>query len=143
MFTMRFDLRVPPGVDLQPAVQYGEALKMVKWADQHGFAGVGLSEHHDADDGFMHSPLTLAAAFLASSTNLSCSVAALLLPLHDPVRVAEEIATIDLLAPGRLSVIVGLGYRALRIRDVRQRSLQAGEGLRRRGPADAGRLERR
>jgi len=84
---------------------------MARWADERGFAGVGLSEHHGAEDGFMHSPLTVATAVLAATTHLNVSVSALLVPLHDAARLAEEIATIDLLAPGRLSVVAGLGYR--------------------------------
>jgi len=72
---------------------------------------VALSEHHDTDDGFMHSPLTIAAAILGSTKTIACNVSALLVPLHDPIRLAEEIATIDLIAPGRLTVVAGLGYR--------------------------------
>ncbi len=111
MFVIRYDLRIPPGVNLSHADQYRHALQMAKWADDHGFVGVALSEHHDADDGFMHSPLTIAAAILGSTTNLAVRIAALLVPLHDPVRLAEEIATVDLIAPGRLSIVAGLGYR--------------------------------
>jgi alkanesulfonate monooxygenase SsuD/methylene tetrahydromethanopterin reductase-like flavin-dependent oxidoreductase (luciferase family) len=88
---------------------------MARWADGHtgpnGFVAVALSEHHGTDDGFMHSPLTIAAAVLGATRILAVSINALLVPLHDPVRLAEEIATIDLIAPGRLSVTCGLGYR--------------------------------
>jgi alkanesulfonate monooxygenase SsuD/methylene tetrahydromethanopterin reductase-like flavin-dependent oxidoreductase (luciferase family) len=98
-------------VPLSPTAQYGQALEMVRWADGQGFAAVALSEHHGTDDGFMNSPLTIAAGFLSATRQIACSIAALLVPLHDPVRLAEEIATIDLLAPGRLSVVAGLGYR--------------------------------
>jgi alkanesulfonate monooxygenase SsuD/methylene tetrahydromethanopterin reductase-like flavin-dependent oxidoreductase (luciferase family) len=111
MFVIRYDLRVPPGVGLSPAEQYRAALEMAIWADQRGFAGVGMSEHHDTDDGFISSPLIVAAAILGSTQNLTCGISALLLPLYDPIRVAEEIAAIDLIAPGRLSVVAGLGYR--------------------------------
>tara|TARA_B100000700_G_C15005025_1_gene838124 strand:+ start:820 stop:1824 length:1005 start_codon:yes stop_codon:yes gene_type:complete len=109
---LRFDLRIPPFVDdLTPARQYGEMLEMVRFADSHGFAGVVLSEHHGAEDGFMSAPLVVAAGVLAATRNLFCSVSALLLPLHDPIRVAEDVAAIDLMAPGRISVVAGIGYR--------------------------------
>jgi alkanesulfonate monooxygenase SsuD/methylene tetrahydromethanopterin reductase-like flavin-dependent oxidoreductase (luciferase family) len=111
MFIIRYDLRVPPGTNRTHAELYQNAVEMARWADERGFAAVALSEHHDTDDGFMHSPLTLAAAILGSTRNLAVSVSALLVPLHDPVRLAEEIATIDLIAPGRLAVVAGLGYR--------------------------------
>ncbi|MDO8365037.1 MAG: LLM class flavin-dependent oxidoreductase [Actinomycetota bacterium] len=109
---IRYDLRVAPdNARVTHAQQYSEALQMARWADERGFAAVGLSEHHGTDDGFMNSPLTLAAAILGGTRSIAVSINALLVPLHDPVRLAEEIATIDLIAPGRLSVTVGLGYR--------------------------------
>ena len=112
MFIIRYDLRVPPALGaLSHADQYREALAMARWADTRGFAAVALSEHHGTDDGFMNSPLTMAAAILGSTEHIAVTINALLVPLHDPVRLAEEIATIDLIAPGRLSVTAGLGYR--------------------------------
>lgn len=111
MFSIRFDLRVPPGVPLMHGEQYRAALEMAKWGDARGFTTVSLSEHHDTDDGYIHSPLTLAAAILGATRNIACHVGALLVPLHDPIRIAEEIATIELFAPGRLAVVAGLGYR--------------------------------
>jgi len=111
VFQLRFDLRVPPFADITHVQQYREALDMCEWADTRGFFGVTISEHHGTEDGFISSPLTLAAAILSRTDNLLCSVAALLLPYHDPIRVAEDIATIDLISPGRLVVIAGIGYR--------------------------------
>tara|TARA_B100000029_G_scaffold265137_1_gene261334 strand:- start:366 stop:1337 length:972 start_codon:yes stop_codon:yes gene_type:complete len=112
MFVLRFDLRIPPFVSsLTHGEQYSEFLKMVKWADDKGFAAVVLSEHHGTEDGYMNSPLLLAGGVLGKTSNLFCSVSALLLPLHDPLRIAEEIATVDLIAPGRLNVVIGVGYR--------------------------------
>jgi alkanesulfonate monooxygenase SsuD/methylene tetrahydromethanopterin reductase-like flavin-dependent oxidoreductase (luciferase family) len=111
MFIIRYDLRIPPGSVLTHAQQYRHAIDMARWADQRGFAAVAVSEHHDTDDGFMHSPLTIAAAILGATEHIAVTVNALLVPLHDAIRLAEEIATIDLIAPGRLSVTAGLGYR--------------------------------
>jgi hypothetical protein len=53
----------------------------------------------------------MAAAILARTKSVSVSISALLVPLHDPLRIAEDIAAIDLMSKGRLSVIGGLGYR--------------------------------
>ena len=112
MFVLRFDLRIPPFVEtLTHGDQYREFLKMVEWADDKGFAAVVLSEHHGTEDGYMNSPLLLAGSVLGATNTLFCSVSALLLPLHDQLRIAEEIATIDLIAPGRFNVVVGIGYR--------------------------------
>ncbi|WP_420638419.1 LLM class flavin-dependent oxidoreductase [Candidatus Poriferisocius sp.] len=111
MFTARFELRVPPFADTTHAQLHREYRDMVSWCDDNGIATVIVSEHHGAEDGFMPSPLVLAAAALARTDNITVAVSALLLPLHDPIRVAEDIATIDLMAPGRLSVTMGVGYR--------------------------------
>ena len=111
MFQLRFDLRVPPFSKVTHAEQYRTMLDMCRYADAHGFSGVVLSEHHGTEDGFMNSPLAVAAAVLATTDRVTCSIAALLVPYHDPLRLAEDIATIDLLAPGRLITIAGLGYR--------------------------------
>ena len=59
----------------------------------------------------MNSPLLLAGSVLGATNTLFCSVSALLLPLHDELRIAEEIATVDLIGPGRFNVVVGIGYR--------------------------------
>ncbi|MEO5842449.1 MAG: LLM class flavin-dependent oxidoreductase, partial [Acidimicrobiales bacterium] len=109
--TMRFDLRVPPFADTTYATQYQTALDMVDWAEGIGVLGITLSEHHGDPAGFMSAPLTVAAAVLARTKRVTVTVSAALVPLHDPVRLAEQIATIDCMAPGRLSVVLGAGYR--------------------------------
>ena len=112
MFVLRFDLRIPPFVEtLTHGEQYREFFKMIEWADDKGFAAVVLSEHHGTEDGYMNSPLLLAGSVLGATKSLFCSVSALLLPLHDELRIAEEIATVDLIGPGRFNVVVGIGYR--------------------------------
>ena len=111
MFTLRFDLRVPPFANTTHRAQYAACLQMCEWADTRGFLTVSLAEHHGTEDGFLSAPLTMAAAILGRTHNLMCSVSALLIPLHDPIELAEEIAIIDLIAPGRLIVVAGIGYR--------------------------------
>jgi len=108
---MRFDLRVPPFADTTYATQYQAALEMVDWAEDIGVSNITLSEHHGDPAGFMSAPLTVAAAVLARTQRVTVTVSAALVPLHDPVRLAEQMATIDCMAPGRLSVVLGAGYR--------------------------------
>jgi len=132
---LRFDLRIPPFVEgLTHARQYAEMLEMCRYADQRGFTGVVLSEHHGAEDGFMSAPLVVAAGVLGATRQLFCSVSALLLPLHDPLRAAEDIAAIDLMAPGRINVVAGVGYRdeefAMFGRDRTRRGRELDAGLR-------------
>jgi alkanesulfonate monooxygenase SsuD/methylene tetrahydromethanopterin reductase-like flavin-dependent oxidoreductase (luciferase family) len=111
MVGLRFDLRVPPFAATTHARQYAVCLDMCAWADAQGFDVVALSEHHGVDDGYMSSPVTLAAAIAARTTRMGINVAAILVPLHDPIRLAEQLATAALVAGGRLSFVAGLGYR--------------------------------
>ncbi len=80
-------------------------------ADAAGVDELTFSEHHVTGNRSLTSPLVVAAAALARTARIRVSVSALLLPLADPVRVAEEVATLDAAFPGRLRVVVALGYR--------------------------------
>ncbi len=111
MIGIRFDLRVPPFAEVTHAEQYAACLDMCAWADELGFDIVVLSEHHGVDDGYMSSPVTLAAAILGRTKRVAVNIAAALIPLHDPVRLAEQLATVSLASGGRLSLVAGLGYR--------------------------------
>ncbi|MCC5951185.1 MAG: LLM class flavin-dependent oxidoreductase [Acidimicrobiia bacterium] len=108
---IRFDMRCPDMAPEQAAQQYAAALDMARWADQVGFDMVVLSEHHSAPDGFLPSPLVMAAAVAGCTERIPLNVAALLVPLHDPIRLAEDIAVLDLISGGRISLVAGLGYR--------------------------------
>jgi len=111
VLTMRFDLRVPDISPATPAEQYAACLEMSTWADGHDFTSVVLSEHHGVDDGYLPAPLAMAGAVLGRTRTTMVNISALLIPLHDPVRMAEEIAVLDLAGNGRLSLVAGLGYR--------------------------------
>ena len=108
---LRFDLRVPPFATTAFAAQYAAALEITEWAEGIGVSTIVLGEHHGDPAGFMSAPLTLAAAVLARTRRAVVTVSAVLAPLHDPVRLAEQLATLDCLAPGRISVVLGAGYR--------------------------------
>ncbi len=109
-FIVRFDLRAPafgaPVADL-----YAAALDMAVWAEEHGFAAAVVSEHHASDDGYLPSPLVVASAIAARTHTIPINVAALLVPLYDPLKLAEDIAVLDNLSRGRVSYVAGIGYR--------------------------------
>src|SRR6202042_2056788 len=111
MFTLRFDMRAPtwagPAADL-----YGAAIDMGAWAETRGAVLAVLSEHHGADDGHLPAPLTLASAIAAKTNSLAILVAAVPIPLWDPVRLAEEISVLDLISRGRVSYAFGVGHRS-------------------------------
>jgi alkanesulfonate monooxygenase SsuD/methylene tetrahydromethanopterin reductase-like flavin-dependent oxidoreductase (luciferase family) len=108
---VRFDMRAPEWGPADPASLYRASLDMAAWADRLGLDNIVLSEHHDADDGFLPSPIVAAAAMAGCTERIGISLAALLLPLYDPIKAAEDLAVLDLLSGGRVSTIVGLGYR--------------------------------
>src|SRR5690242_1364318 len=111
MVGLRFDLRVPSFAATTHERQYAACLDMCAWADELGFDAIAISEHHGVADGYMSSPLTLAAAIAARTKRVRINVAAILVPLHDPIRLAEQLATAAIVADGRLSVVAGMGYR--------------------------------
>lgn len=111
MVALRFDLRVPPFAATTHARQYAACLDMCEWADRAGLDAVAISEHHGVEDGYMPSPVTLAAAIAARTRRIRINIAAILVPLHDPIRLAEQLATAALVSEGRVSVVAGLGYR--------------------------------
>ncbi|MGH7894243.1 MAG: LLM class flavin-dependent oxidoreductase, partial [Candidatus Binatia bacterium] len=102
---------VPPFAATTHARQYAACLDMCEWADGVGLDVVAISEHHGVDDGYMPSPVTLAAAIAGRTKRLRINIAAILVPLHDPVRLAEQLATAALVSDGRVSIVAGMGYR--------------------------------
>ncbi len=89
---------------------YRAAIEMAAFADEIGVDRINLMEHHGSDDGYLPQPFTLAAGMAAVTTNVRFFLGAVLLPLHDPVLIAEQIAVTDLISNGRLNVILGAGY---------------------------------
>src|SRR3954468_8102968 len=101
-----------PGLDPAALSQrYRTALDMAAQADSAGFVAISIDEHQGAPDGWMPSPLVFAGMLAARTSQVFISLQALLLPLHDPLRVAEDLITADLVSGGRIAVTVGLGYR--------------------------------
>ena len=111
MFTMRFAMRA---MTTDPAVRadlYGALLDMSAWAESRGCLAAVVSQHHGVDDGYLPSPVPVAAAIAARTNSMPISVAALLLAFYEPVKIAEDIAIVDLISRGRVSYVVGIGYR--------------------------------
>jgi alkanesulfonate monooxygenase SsuD/methylene tetrahydromethanopterin reductase-like flavin-dependent oxidoreductase (luciferase family) len=111
MFVARYDFRCPPISGSTPAELYAIALEQAAACEAYGFDALVLSEHHGVDDGYLPSPIVMATAFTASTTKIPVTVSALLAPLYDPLRLAEDIAVLDNASRGRVIYVLGLGYR--------------------------------
>ncbi|GAB0106951.1 hypothetical protein JMUB6875_59410 [Nocardia sp. JMUB6875] len=108
---LRFNMTGIHDASADHVQRYRAAVEMAEYADQCGLTCVSCEEHHLSATGWLPSPLVLAAALAARTRAITIAIGALIVPLHDPIRLAEDIAVLDNLAPGRLSVIAGIGYR--------------------------------
>jgi alkanesulfonate monooxygenase SsuD/methylene tetrahydromethanopterin reductase-like flavin-dependent oxidoreductase (luciferase family) len=109
VYTLRFDMRAPD-IGASPAELYAAATEMCAWAEDHGCLAAVMCEHHGADDGYLPSPMILASAVAARTERLALSLI-LILPFYEPVRLAEDMAVLDIISKGRASYILALGYR--------------------------------
>src|SRR5580692_8152597 len=81
---------------------YAEHLAAWEEMDRLGYDGVGFNEHHCSPYGLMNSPNLMASAAAQRTKNLKLLIYGNLLPLHEPLRLAEELAMLDCLSKGRL-----------------------------------------
>jgi alkanesulfonate monooxygenase SsuD/methylene tetrahydromethanopterin reductase-like flavin-dependent oxidoreductase (luciferase family) len=123
---VRFNLVAPGASPAALGARYRAALEMAGYADAHGISTVQTEEHHGAENNWLPSPFTFAGAVLGATSRLAVTVSAVIGPLHDPLRLAEDIAVLDLLSGGRLVTVAGIGYRP-------QEYTRAGVDWRRRG----------
>ena len=109
-FAIRYDLRCPDFATATSAELVSAAIEQCAWADERGFVSVTLSEHHGSPDGYLPSPVVLGGAIAARTQKMLITFGALISPLHDPIRLAEDLAVLDLISGGRVLPIVSGGY---------------------------------
>ena len=90
---------------------YHDFIRYVIAAEELGFSSVFLVEHHFTGFGQVSASLNLLSYLAARTSTIRLGTAVVVLPWHNPVLVAEEAATLDLLSNGRLDFGVGKGYR--------------------------------
>jgi alkanesulfonate monooxygenase SsuD/methylene tetrahydromethanopterin reductase-like flavin-dependent oxidoreductase (luciferase family) len=82
---------------------YNDHLDLLEYADQLGFDGIGINEHHSNAYGLMPSPNLMAAALTRRTTKAAIVVLGNSIALYNPpIRVAEEFAMLDVMSGGRL-----------------------------------------
>lgn len=110
-FSLRYDMRAP-AVGAPAPELYLAAVEQAGWADTTGFDTIYLAEHHGAEDGYCASPMILGAAMLGRTERIHVHFSALVAVLHHPLRLAEDLATLDLVGGGgRVEMTMGIGYR--------------------------------
>src|SRR5881628_3253542 len=90
---------------------YARGIEQAQAAEDLGYRNVWLGEHHFSTYGYISRPAQFASYIAAKTTKLRVGTAVIVVPLHHPLVIAEEIATLDLLSGGRLDVGLGRGYQ--------------------------------
>jgi alkanesulfonate monooxygenase SsuD/methylene tetrahydromethanopterin reductase-like flavin-dependent oxidoreductase (luciferase family) len=88
-----------------------QTLDEIEAADDLGFDSVWLAEHHFSRYGILGSPLSFGMAIAERTKRITIGTAVLVLPFYDPLRLAEDIAALDVLSRGRVMIGVGRGYQ--------------------------------
>ena len=102
-------LQSPSAQDHRSIFQRG--IDIAKHADKLGFDSIWCAEHHFSTYGYLSRPLQYATHLAAVTERIRVGSAVVVLPLHHPLIVAEEIGTADVLSGGRLDVGFGRGYQ--------------------------------
>src|SRR5262245_24797582 len=115
------------------AARFAEHVEQVRLAKAVGFSSVWASQHYLSDPFTYFQPFPTLARVAAEAEGMTLGTGVVLLPLHQPVDLAEQLATLDVISSGRLVVGLGLGYRdaenAAMGLDPRQRVGRFVEGL--------------
>lgn len=105
----------PHGRD--PRAAFEDAIALARQADRADFAGLWVTENHFQGDHSKSScPEMLLAALARETTALQLGLGVFPMPLHDPLRVAETLATLDVLSGGRAMWAVGRGLSAVELK---------------------------
>jgi len=130
---MRFSLSLPTIRQPDASDPFQDTFELARMAEEEGFDTATIGHHHFMP-GNQSDPLTFMAAVAARTATLRVGTGIFLLPAHNPVRVAEQVATIDQISGGRISLGVGVGWwpleYAVQGSNFRERGARMEEALR-------------
>lgn len=96
------------GEPVPPAERLGRVVETAVLAEELGFDSFAVGERH-AGDALSSAPTVLLGAVVASTSRILLSTGVTVLSVHDPVRIAEDFATLDQLSRGRVEIVIGKG----------------------------------
>jgi alkanesulfonate monooxygenase SsuD/methylene tetrahydromethanopterin reductase-like flavin-dependent oxidoreductase (luciferase family) len=98
-----------PADDRSLSAIYDEMTDLARTADESGLDSVWVSEHHFQEDAYLSGTMPALGAIAAETDQVEIGTCIALAPLYDPVRLAEDAATLDLLSGGRLRLGLAIG----------------------------------
>ena len=102
--------QMPCAADQSPAARYQDTIAQVQLADELGFDSAWLAElHFNPRFSVMPAPLMVGSAIAQTTSRIKIGTAVHLMPLHHPIRLAEEAAALDVLSGGRSIFGIGRG----------------------------------
>jgi len=106
---MRFSISFPPFIDRAASVPYRQTIELAQAAEAAGFDSLTLGQHHFMSD-VVSDPFAVLTTIASHTSRLRLGTSIYLLPLHHPLHVAEQVATLDEISGGRAILGVGVGW---------------------------------
>jgi alkanesulfonate monooxygenase SsuD/methylene tetrahydromethanopterin reductase-like flavin-dependent oxidoreductase (luciferase family) len=110
-FGLWYDFRNPSHWHRSSDRLYREIFDQIAWGEDNGFDDIWLSEHHFIEDGYPPSILPVASAIAVRTNRIRIVSGVLLVPFHNPIRLVEDIATVDVISGGRFELGAGVGFK--------------------------------
>ncbi|GHH52071.1 alkanesulfonate monooxygenase SsuD/methylene tetrahydromethanopterin reductase-like flavin-dependent oxidoreductase (luciferase family) [Streptomyces candidus] len=99
-WVVRCNLADPDATRTSARARYAAALEMARYADEHGVDTLQTEEHHGVASGWLPLPFAFAGAAPGATRRLTVMISAVIRPLYGPLRLAEDIAVLDLVSGG-------------------------------------------
>src|SRR5688572_19653399 len=90
---------------------YMESLEEVTRAEELGFDSAWMEEHHSVTNHYWPSPLPVLAGFATRTSKMMLGTDILVAPFYHPVRLAEDVAMLDIMSNGRMILGIAIGYK--------------------------------